>query len=73
MSTTSAQGRTHMTEDIGQQVAHELVKASPPMSVATWLLMGHSLPEWVSVLTIIYLFGLIAQQGYKLSRWLRGR
>lgn len=73
MSTDRAQGRTHMNEDIGQQVAHELAKASPPMSVATWLLMGHSLPEWVSVLTIVYLFGLIAQQGYKLTRWMRGR
>lgn len=57
--------------DAGQQVAHEIVKALPPSGVAAWLLLGHTLPEWVSALTIIYLLGLIAQQGYKLVRWLR--
>jgi len=70
MFSDSAQGRESM-QDIGQSVTHEILKATPPAGAAAWLWMGHSLPEWVSLLTIIYLAGLIAQQGYKLFRWLR--
>jgi hypothetical protein len=50
----------------------ELAKATPPAVVAAFDLFGHTLPEWVSLLTVIYLCGLIAQQGNRLYRWWRG-
>jgi hypothetical protein len=65
-SELSAQGRTPMTD-----TGVELVKAAPPAVVAAFHMFGHSLPEWVSLLTVIYLCGLIAQQGHKLYRWWR--
>ncbi len=55
--------------DVGIEVA----KAVPPTAVATWHFFGHVLPEWVSLLTVVYLACVLAQMGYRFVAWVRRR
>lgn len=46
----------------------EVVKLTPPAIVSVLSFAGMSLEQWVTVLTIIYLFALIAEKMAKLVK-----
>jgi len=48
----------------------ESVKLTPPAIVSVLSFAGMSLEQWVAVLTIIYLFALIAEKMFKLVKLL---
>jgi disulfide bond formation protein DsbB len=49
-------------------IAHELAKATPPVSVALATLFGMSLQDWVLVATLVY---IVLQAGFLIYRWYR--
>ncbi|TPG50179.1 hypothetical protein EAH75_01395 [Rhodanobacter glycinis] len=58
---------------IPQDVQTELAKASPSIGAAALTIFGVSLPDVVQIAALVYTMGLIAQQIYRLSRWLKHR
>jgi len=58
---------------IPQDVQTELAKASPSIGAAALTVFGVSLPDIVQLAALVYTLGLIAQQVYRLARWLRHR
>lgn len=54
---------------IPNDVATELAKASPAVSVGALTIFGVSLPDIVQIAVLVYTLGLIAQQLYRLRRW----
>ncbi len=56
--------------EIASQLADVSIKAAPPITVSGLTLYGYTLPDVVSVLTIVY---LLIHIGYIVSKWIRGR
>jgi hypothetical protein len=50
--------------------AVEIVKGTPPVTVAALSFFGVSIPEVIQFLTLIYCVGIVVQQGYRLTKWI---
>lgn len=59
--------------NIQADVATEIAKASPVLGAGALTIFGVALPDVVQIAALIYTLGLIAQQGYRLSRWWSAR
>ena len=55
---------------MSDSAAAEAVKVAPPIAVSVAHIIGYSVPEVVSVLTLIYIASLLVERGYKFFRWL---
>jgi Phage holin T7 family, holin superfamily II len=59
-----------MTVDNKQEIAVAAVKTAPPLLVVgTHTVLGFTLNDWVSILTIIY---IVLQVTYLLHKWFKG-
>lgn len=56
--------------EVLSQIADVSVKAAPPVAVSGLTFYGYTLPDVVSVLTIVY---LLIHIGYIVSKWIRGK
>lgn len=45
-----------MIRDKASEVATEVIKSTPPLSVVGLSFMGYSISEWVQLATLIYIF-----------------
>lgn len=65
----AANHHQHTTEG-----AVAIAKLTPPVSASVWIVSGHTLQEWLVLLTIIYTVLMLIHQLWKMQRdWREAR
>lgn len=56
------------------EAAMAVLKVTPPVSASVWVVSGHTLQEWLVLLTIIYTVLMLIHQLWKMQRdWREAR